>query len=156
MKELISGFITTARSPREGLRLRVIRQFMKFSSVGVLNTLTSASVYELMKKLFGLPPLSANAFAFFAGVTVSYFLNKRWTFRVVGGRHAVLYSRFFAVNIGGFLISEGVIFILHNLFGLHDRIAFFSSVAVVVFWNFNVNRAWTFKGHDHVASSTEN
>jgi len=145
MRDLVKGMVVTARSPRQGAQLPVIRQFVKFSMVGVVNTVTSFSVYEAAKHYLGLVPLTANALAFCVGVTVSYLLNKRWTFRNTSRRHHELYARFFLINIGGLLISETVIYLVHNYLGFHDRLAFASSVVVVVFWNFNANRAWTFK-----------
>ncbi|MBI5405285.1 MAG: GtrA family protein [Candidatus Kerfeldbacteria bacterium] len=144
MKELVRGFATTVKSPRAGAQLPVIRQFVKFSLVGVINTITSITVYELAKLLFQLEPLVANLFAFSAGVTVSYILNKRWTFRNTSANHRQLYTRFFLINVVGLAISETIIYVVHSLAGFHDRVGFAAAVAVVVFWNFNANRAWTF------------
>lgn len=153
MKELVRGFATTVKSPRTGAQLPVIRQFVKFSLVGVINTTTSIVVYEFMKFAFHLQPLVANLFAFSAGVTVSYTLNKRWTFRNTSANHRQLYTRFFLINIVGLIISESIIYAVHTIGGLHDRVGFATAVVVVVFWNFNANRAWTFPQPKSVAGT---
>lgn len=156
MKELTKGLVQTIRSPKSGLRLPVIRQFMKFSLVGLVNTFVSITIYELMKSLFHLQPLSANAVAFIGGVTMSYGLNKRWTFRNSSGRHRDLYTKFFLINIVGLILSESIIYLVHVVLGLHDRIGFAAAVAIVVFWNFNANRTWTFNISDDIAKNGKN
>lgn len=144
MRELLQGFIVTLRSPRAGLRLPVIRQFVKFSIVGTLNTVASTIVYTTSTRALRLDPLVANALAFLVAVTISFFLNKHWTFRDPQPQYLRQYSRFFTVSAIGLVTSETIILVLHKLLGLHDLIAFFSAIAVVLFWNFNANRAWTF------------
>lgn len=123
----------------------VIKQFAKFLIVGTVNTAASVSIYLLMTRPVNLDPLIANAIAFVVAVTVSYNLNKRWTFRDQQRAFVRQYSRFFMFSLVGLGISEAIIYGLHNVLGLHDLIAFFSAVAVVVFWNFGSNKLWTFR-----------
>ncbi|MBI4089780.1 MAG: GtrA family protein [Candidatus Kerfeldbacteria bacterium] len=144
MKDLLQGLYTTARSPRSGLQLPVVRQFIKFSMVGVVNTLTSSSVYLVATRPLGLDPLVGNAIAFAAAVTVSFSLNKLWTFRDRSRALRRQYSLFFLISGVGFLCSETIIFVLHTWLGFHDLLAFGTAVVVVLFWNFGANRAWTF------------
>lgn len=144
MKELIKGMLVTARSPHIGLRLVIMRQFIKFAAVGVLNTMTSFIIYEIATRHFSLHPLMANPIAFIAAVTLSFTLNKSWTFRDRGVKYTRQYTSFFIVSAVGLAISQLIIFIVHTMLGIHDRIAFFIAVIVVMFWNFSANRSWTF------------
>lgn len=144
MKELIKALLITARAPRVGFRLMIVRQFVKFSIVGVLNTLTSFFVYVLMSRGLNFVPLVANAIAFSIAVTVSFFVNRAWTFRERGRVVVRQYSIFFMIGGVGLAISETVLFVLHHIFQLYDILAFLIAAAVVVFWNFSANRAWTF------------
>lgn len=144
MKELAKGLWTTARSPRTGLQLTIVRQFVKFSMVGVLNTLTSFSAYLLMSRGLRLTPLIANAIAFIVAVTVSFIVNKAWTFRDKEKVVVRQYSTFIMIGGVGLAISESVLFVLHHVLHLYDLVAFLISAVVVVFWNFSANRAWTF------------
>ncbi len=144
MKELIKALWVTARSPRTGAQLTIVRQFVKFSMVGVLNTVTSFLVYMLMSRGFGLVPLAANAIAFTVAVTISYFINRAWTFREKGRVVVKQYSIFFMIGGIGLFISESVLFIIHHVLYVYDVVAFLIAAAVVVFWNFSANRAWTF------------
>ncbi len=144
MKEFLDGLLTAVRSPRAASQLPVMRQFVKFSLVGTINTLVSTAVYTLATRPFGLDPLIGNALAFVVAVTVSFFLNKFWTFGNWERRYARQYSRFFTISGVGFLTSELVIILLHKIGGLHDFIAFFFAIAIGLLWNFNANRSWTF------------
>ncbi|MBI4426498.1 MAG: GtrA family protein [Candidatus Kerfeldbacteria bacterium] len=155
MKELLAGLFTMARSPRRGWRLTVVRQFIKFSIVGVVNTLTSSAVYLLMTRPVGLDPLVGNAIAFAVAVTVSFTLNKLWTFRDRSPDYHRQYALFFVISGVGFVSSETIIFVLHKLLGLHDLAAFAAAVITVMFWNFSANRAWTFADRRVVAKRHE-
>ncbi len=144
MKDLFGGLYQTVRSPRQGWQLVVVRQFVKFAIVGVFNTATSADVYLIASRPLALDPLVANAVAFVVAVTVSFVLNKSWTFRNQERSYRRQYSMFFGVSGVGFLLSEAILFITHKLLGVHDVVAFGIAVVIVMFWNFGANRAWTF------------
>ena len=122
-----------------------LRQFVKFSIVGVVNTIASASVYTFGTRILKLDPLVANGLAFVVAVTISFFLNKRWTFRDRRQASVGQYSKFFTVAIIGFGLSEIIILWLHHILQVHDLIAFAIATVVVLFWNFGVNRWWTFR-----------
>jgi putative flippase GtrA len=144
MRELFKGIIVTLRNPRLGFRLTVMRQFVKFCMVGVLNTLISFGLYAMLTRYALLDPLVANAIAFVAAVTVSFILNKMWTFGDLTATNLRQYYRFFAVSGIGLIISEFIILTLHKMFHIFDITAFIISVVVVMFWNFGANKSWTF------------
>lgn len=128
-------------------RHHVARQFIKFAMVGVVNTSTSFTIYFVVTRLFGIPPLVANAAAFIVAVSVSYTLNKRWTFRDPRRASAGQYSRFVIINIVGLALSELIIAALHHGLGWNDIVAFFGAVVIVMFWNFGANKLWTFSSN---------
>ena len=144
MSELIRRLIVTFRNPRAGFQLTVVRQFVKFCMVGVINTVVSFSVYTVLTRYASLDPLVANGIAFVIAVTTSFTFNKQWTFNDRGAVRLTQYYRFFSISVVGLLLSESIMFILHKLFLVHDMVAFASAVVVVMFWNFSANRAWTF------------
>lgn len=133
-------------------RHRVARQFIKFAMVGVVNTTTSFTIYFMATRWLEIPPLLANAIAFVVAVTVSYLLNKRWTFRDTRRASAGQYSRFVMINIVGLGLSEAIIATLHHGLGWNDIIAFFGAVLIVMFWNFGGNKLWTFSGASSLAA----
>lgn len=126
----------------------LIRQFMTFVVVGLINTAVSAGLYGVFTRLVHLHPLTANAVAFIVAVTISFTLNRRYTFRGSLGAVHHQYAKFFAVNIIGLGVSELIIWWLHVILGLHDFLAFAVATGVVLFWNFGANRWWTFRSSE--------
>jgi len=126
-------------------RRPVIVQFVKFSLIGVINTMVSFAAYLFFTRLIKFDPLIANALAFVIAVTISYVLNKNWTFRDRGRITVNQYSRFFTISGIGFGLSEVIILVVHHLLDIHDFIAFTVATVIVMFWNFFANRFWTFR-----------
>lgn len=125
--------------------LALARQFITFALIGVVNTGVSFGTYAFFTRVVGLQPLVANAAAFLIAVTVSFILNRRYTFKGSLGRLHHQYGKFIAVNVVGLGFSELIIWFLHVRHGLHDFLAFGIATVIVLFWNFGVNRWWTFK-----------
>ncbi len=96
--------------------------FLKFSVVGVINTLTGLLVIYAGKWFFGLDDVWANAVGYAIGLTVSFFLNKSWTFRHEGElvRSAVRFFISFAI---AYPINLGAVLIPINEFGVNSYIA---------------------------------
>lgn len=59
----------------------MIKQFLSYNIVGIVNTLAGFSIiYGLM--LLGVSPVKSNAIGYGIGAILSYFLNKKYTFKV--------------------------------------------------------------------------
>ena len=126
-------------------RRPLLVQFVKFSLIGVINTVVSFTAYTFFTRVIKLDPLVANAIAFVMAVSISYVLNKNWTFRDRGRVTVNQYSRFFTISGIGFGLSEVIILVVHHLLDIHDFIAFTVATVIVLFWNFFANRFWTFR-----------
>ncbi len=61
-----------------------IRQFLRFLSVGLLNTGTTLGLIFCLIHFVHLAPLVANFLGYAAGISVSFTLNRRWTFKDQG------------------------------------------------------------------------
>ena len=80
-----------------------LRRFSRFGVVGVLQ---NASVYLLFLAMIGLgvAPLFASGFCYVLGVTISYLLNRRWTF-ASQSTHTRDLPRFLAAYGGGLAVT---------------------------------------------------
>jgi putative flippase GtrA len=74
-------------------------QLVRFSIVGVLNTLISLSLFKLATDL-GAWDVAASAGAFIVGAINSYTLNRIWTFRA-GASSAGRFARYVVVQLIG-------------------------------------------------------
>lgn len=124
-----------------------VRQFIKFSMVGVVNTTTDFFIYFTLTRLwdFWLERYLAAAFlAFVTANIVSFILNRRWTFRTERARIHLQYSKFFLISLVGLSLTLMFMYLAVDRLGIWDVIAKPIVVFVVSLWNFGANKFWTF------------
>ncbi len=138
-----------ANRPKELVR------FLKFATVGAIGMIVDLSVLTGTRELLQVPLSAAVGLGFTAAVISNFTWNRLWTFPE--SRHRPLGSQlvqFFIVNAIGLGINEIVVLGLHPLFSLvlHDPPAYLGAkviaIGIVLFWNYFVNRAWTYRGID--------
>ncbi len=81
-----------------------LQEIIKFSIVGVMNTLVDFGVFALLTGLARLEPTVSHVISYSCGVINSYFFNRRWTFRVRTKEGLPEMLKFAAVN----LVSLGI------------------------------------------------
>ena len=133
----------------------MISQLIKFCLVGVFNTFLHFGIYYCLTRYLGLQFLLANALAFMLAASSSYLLNKFWTFEDKSKDHRKQYSKFISVATVGLIINEGLMYLFVSALGLYDLLALIIAALVVVFWNFLMNRYWTFRVHEKKTDNSE-
>ncbi len=133
---------------------RELRRFAKFGLVGISGFVVDFAVLNFLLVRLHLPPGFANACSFSVAVTNTFIWNRLWTFpesrqRPLGTQMA----QFFLVNLIGlgintltFLGSYALLW--RHLFtsGAAYNLAKMTASGVALFWNFGVNRMWTWRG----------
>lgn len=140
-----------ANHPHIAGRSLGVRQFMKFSIVGGVNTVVDFGFYLILTRLLDVPYVLASALSFTVAATNSYVWNRRWTFRDRATRVATQYVKFFVVSAVGLGLNAGILFFLVHMWGVHDIIAKAVAIGVVVAWNFSINKLWIFRPVTHPA-----
>ncbi len=138
------------RSLWDNNRAEVIR-FGKFSVVGAIGALVDFSLLNLGIQVFGFPKWLANTFSFFAAVLSNFTWNRLWTYpETKGDPIGPQLGQFLLVNVAGYLINQAIFLSLSSYvfdawgpwgYNLAKAIA----IGVVLFWNFGVNRVWTYR-----------
>lgn len=151
-------------SPKE------LERFIKFALVGTLGFVVDLTVLNLMKRLFeaiglgvgwnvALEPRQiqlalANTISFSMAVLSNFTWNRLWTFpesqeRPVGSQLV----QFAIVNVLGWGINTLLLLVLDRYVFAHfvsGRLSYNLAKAiatiVVLFWNFGINRIWTYRG----------
>ncbi len=142
-------------------------RFLKFSVVGAFGALVDFGSFHLFMSLLGIPPVWAQVFSFTAAVTSNFIWNRFWTYpdsRSKPISHQLV--TFFVVNIIGLAIRTPIFTGLEGPFRrLFDLLSFLPiglltadrlgytfalgvAVVVVLFWNFFINRVWTYNDVD--------
>ena len=138
-------------------------RFLKFSAVGAFGALVDFSTFHLLMSLLGILPVLSQVFSFTAAIISNFIWNRFWTYpdsRSKPISHQLV--TFFVVNIIGLAIRTPIFTWLEDPFRrLLLRVSFLPigfvtadrlgytfalgiAVVVVMFWNFFINRVWTY------------
>lgn len=144
-------------NPRERTR------FLRFATVGVIGAVVDFGTFNLLTNYVGLTAVIASVFSFIAAVISNFTWNRYWTYP--DSRSKPLSRQliqFSVVSLLGLMIRTPIIAILEPLFTrlftqfsflpigfitaelLADNLALAVAVIVVMFWNFFINRYWTY------------
>lgn len=121
----------------------VIYQFLRFATVGAVGTAAQYAVLWGGVTFATLPATGASAMGFVLGALINYLLNYHITF-ASDRPHFDAATRFFSVAGAGLAINTGLMHVQTIWFGWHYLVAQVVATAVVLGWNFIVNRIWTF------------
>ena len=118
------------------------RQFLIFSLVGLLNTAVHFAVFLVLFRVFGVPMLLASAMGYASGVANSYFMNRRWTFRVAAPPSTVEFLRFALVNLVSLAVNLAVLEFLVRVATIIPEAAQVAAIAASLVVNFAGNKKW--------------
>ncbi|MCL2442237.1 MAG: GtrA family protein [Treponema sp.] len=126
----------------------ILIQFIKFSLVGLSNTLISYIIYVLLVFL-GVHYIIANIIAFIIGVANSFFWNHRFVFKdETGGKRSLIKSlikTYISYTFTGVIVANFLLYILIDLFGISEYIAPLFCLIVTVPLNYILNKMWAFR-----------
>lgn len=158
-----------------------LERFIKFVSVGFIGFLVDFGIFNLTRPFWlWIAPTEGwrdvtltvgTVFAFLMAVISNFTWNRYWTYpdsrsKPIGQQ----FTQFAAVNFAGFIARPTFFFLTHNWYGglvqnllpqlsvefantLGDNICIASIVFLVMFWNFFVNRYWTYRDVDFVENA---
>ena len=153
----------TTTTPR--LRRELVR-FVKFSVVGAIGAVVDFGILYLLHSVLGFHIVLSNTCSFTTAVLSNFFWNRYWTYPDSRSRPLSTQLRqFFIVNIVGWGINTGILLLLRTPFAsllvnlgsnltilsnpelsykLGYNLAKAVATVVVMFWNFGINRIWTY------------
>ena len=133
------------------VKRETVKQFLKFSLVGILNTLIDWSAFLILTFIF--PVISfepyAKAISFSLGVLNSFLINSKWTFKkeykkIEYGKKKI-FLKFIAVNLIGLAINYAVFTLSRFSLNQNQIVSLLSATAISLLWNFSANKFWTYK-----------
>jgi putative flippase GtrA len=117
-----------------------INQLVKFSAVGVLNTIIGYGAFFIFLNYTSY--LIALAFATVIGVTNSYVWNHNWVFQ---HRRSILeFIKFNFVYIVAFLFNAGALLLCVEFLKLDPRLAQLALIPLVTIISFTGHKYWSF------------
>jgi putative flippase GtrA len=138
-----------------------LKRFIKFMVVGVIGAVVDFGSYNLLIELAGLSPEVAGSISFALAICSNFTWNRYWTYPDSRSKPiSQQFVQFFIVNALGIVIRLPVIALTRGPFGaiaerllaleaatassLGNNVALAVAVIIVMFWNFFVNRFWTY------------
>ena len=101
-------------------RRAVLAQVVRYALAGFVITLAVAASYWAITEYFRLDPMISFTIVFVTFSAISYFTHGAFSFKDHGARgsldvrmgHHIRMGRFFAVNVLGYLVNQGFIWVL--------------------------------------------
>jgi putative flippase GtrA len=138
-------------------------RFLRFAVVGVVGAVVDFGTFNLLVSLFSVQAVLASVISFLAAVINNFVWNRYWTYPDSRSRPVVKQLAMFSlISLMGLLIrtplfaflevqltrlfisldAPSIGFITAEFMG--HNLALAIAVVVVMFWNFFVNRYWTY------------
>ena len=127
--------------------IQTLRQFVRYGMFGAVCSATDTLIFWFLTSSLtcGVNPLVANVFSTAVGVSMSFFFNRRYTFKV-HDKTGKRYIAFFSIGALGLLVSECIIGYGMDAFpALPPVVVKLVAVALVGFFQFFLNRNITFR-----------
>jgi len=136
---------------------REFERFVRFALVGVIGTGVDMALLVVLKQGLGLPLLLANSLSYSAGIVNNFLLNRYWTYAGIRSKSGWGQAgQFTAVSLMGLVLNTALVGLFSSMMSAtddHTIIAKIAATVIVLFWNFFVNRVWTFKEAPESAGS---
>ena len=139
------------------------KRFMRFAMVGVIGAVVDFGTFNLLTAVFGITVVVGSVFSFIAAIVSNFTWNRFWTYPDSRSKriHEQL-AQFTVVSVVGLMIRTPIIAVLegplrrffagYNFVNMRlitpdllgNNLALAIAVSVVMFWNFFINRYWTY------------
>lgn len=130
----------------QNIKKLFFKEFNRYIAVGISTVLIDICIYLILINI-GLRLFLAKSLSFLAGTIYSYFINKKWTFKITGSKKKFfLYISvyLFSMKINTFTNSFIInIFIMRNNFSIF--IAFITSTIASATFNYLLIKNFIFK-----------
>lgn len=150
-------FFAAQAELRFGMNSKEAERFLKFAVVGTIGFMVDFGLLYILKEFVGLPTIIANTLSFCAAVVSNFTLNRYWTYPDSRSKKlSAQLIQFTLVSLIGLFINDIIVVLLEHPFqSLLDTGFTFLPIAgyipakivatvVVLFWNFFINRRWTY------------
>ena len=122
------------------------KEFKRFIIAGLSTVLIDLMVYYIFI-YFGIYISISKAISFSTGTIYAYFINKKWTFRAIGGTKTFI--KFLVVYIFSLSLNITINKLIIELLGLNNKrtiiFAFIFSTSISALFNFFCQRNYVFK-----------
>jgi putative flippase GtrA len=139
-------------------------RFLRFAMVGIFGAVVDFGIFNILTGVFKFPAVWASVLSFLAAVASNFTWNRYWTYPDSRSKRiSVQLAEFTIISLIGLAIRTPVFVVLENSLNkifaslnfpytsivtpefLGHNLALACAVIIVMFWNFFVNRYWTYR-----------
>jgi len=133
--------------PQSAVRLWTLTQrFQKFVVVGAIGLAVNQGSLSALHGSMAMALQIASPIAVLVSMIVTFFMNEMWTWHDRGTGRVISRARsYLPINVGGLVINGGILYYLHDQFGMHYLIANLIGAGVAAIWNFVLNNMITWR-----------
>ncbi|WP_051258664.1 GtrA family protein [Chitinibacter tainanensis] len=121
---------------------KTLRQFFIYALIGVLTNVLGYAIYLILTYFWGAPKLTMTAL-YFAGASIGFIANRRFTFRH-DGRIGVTGIRYLLAQVAGYLLNLVLLLLFVDWFDFPHQIVQAIAIVVVAIFLFFVLRVFVF------------
>ena len=126
-------------------------QFVKFSFVGAINTITSLCIYYVMI-YFNINYMISTVVSYLGSSIIGYILNRFWVFQVKKTKLFYSMVKYYVVYGTSLLINMGCMYLYIQILGLSEMISPILTLCVTIPFNFVFSKLWTFRDKNKVST----
>lgn len=121
---------------------KTLRQLFSYAFIGLLTNILGYALYLLLTYFLGAPKLTMTAL-YSAGALISFFANRRFTFRH-DGRIGVTGMRYLFAQLLGYLLNLTLLVLFVDWLGFEHQIVQAVAIVVVTIFLFVLSRFFVF------------
>lgn len=121
-------------------------QIIRYGLVGSLSVSVDFAILNIAYLKINLPLYLSVLLGFTASVIIGYFLHSRWTFRYdTKGKEFSKLTSYIFVTVIGLAITEGIVLIATERFGIYYNISKVIAVAFAILFTYITSKYWVFQ-----------
>jgi putative flippase GtrA len=138
------------------------KRFFRFLVVGCIGAVVDFGIENLLHRYFGIPYIWAGSISFMCAILSNFFWNRYWTYPDSRSKPMIKQLfQFSLVNVSGLIIRIPILWLIEPIVTkifyripeqflilppdvMGENVTLAIAVGVVLFWNFFVNRYWTY------------
>ena len=123
---------------------QILVKLLKFGVVGLSGVFIDFGITYLLKQKMLVNKYVANTAGFVVAATSNFIWNRMWTFSSNDPHISTQYLRYFACATVGVLLSNLIIWLLHEKMKMNFYVTKAFAICVVMLWNFISSLFFTF------------
>lgn len=126
---------------------KIFNKFQHLILYGIIGSFSSGLdflIYTCLVQFIGVQYIIANCISVLGGITTSFVLNRNYNFKVKDHVKRRFFI-FLTVGLSGLLLSNLILYICVDVMTLNKLVSKLLSIVLVVFFQFLVNKYFTFK-----------